>query len=94
VRFVKRHWDRIPPGTYSSTVSITLIFIYVLLLPERQETKPGNLPNISAVSEIREHGIKIVLRIFKSSLFSPRDLVVTLCDWVKQNVIMFLDFGL
>jgi hypothetical protein len=47
-----------PPGTYSSPVSIILIFVYVLLLPERQETKPGNLPNNNALPEIREHGIE------------------------------------
>ena len=35
-----------------------------------------------------------VIWIFKRSLFPPRDLVVTLCDWVKQNAITFLDSGL
>jgi hypothetical protein len=57
----------------------------VLLLPEGQDTKPGNLPNSNAVSEIREHEIEEYSGFLKRSIFLPRDLVVTLCDRVKKK---------
>jgi hypothetical protein len=60
-----RKWfcDRFSLQYFGFTLSVSfpqssiLNFIYVLLLPEGQWAKPGNLPKSNVLLEMEEHGI-------------------------------------